>query len=106
MFPNEMEFYHFLSPRDSFIGQASGQSGCSSALRRLKNSGWEGGSPVIFPQAETASQLMGLNPRIPHLHLPFSTLETQQKPRSAKSTTSPHPAILCPKPEFQACGPS
>lgn len=45
MFPNEMEFYHFLSPRDSFIGQASGQSGttgaplekCSSALRLLKN---------------------------------------------------------------------
>lgn len=24
MFQNEMEFYHFLSPRDSFTGQVSG----------------------------------------------------------------------------------
>lgn len=25
MFPNEMEFYHFLSPRDSFRGQVTGR---------------------------------------------------------------------------------
>lgn len=57
MFPNEMDFYHFLSPRDSFIGQASGRSGtigdplekCSSALRLLKNTVVGKGDLQEFP---------------------------------------------------------
>lgn len=40
MFPNEMEFYHFLSPRDSLVRQASGQG-----------SGPRSGSPAPAPQA-------------------------------------------------------